>query len=143
MTKHPSPHSPPSLKGIVSVISSDLQCKDCFSCQKYESHFRREPANENKLKETKTWISNSYLTRQSLLFQVIIFAWMVTWNHAYSSFYPWTRCVCGGGCWIKNVNPCHIPRGTNMIPTTMWTQRTESLAGRLEIVVCPKFVWSP
>ena len=96
MTKHPSPHSPPSLKGIVvSVISSDLQCKDCFSCQKCESHFRREPANENKLKETKTWISNSYLTRQSLLFQVIIFAWMVTCNHAYSSFYPWTRC--GGG----------------------------------------------
>ena len=56
-------------------------------------HFRRETANENKqYLETKTWISNSYLIRQSfqgycLKSDIAIFACRVTLNYAYSPFY--------------------------------------------------------
>ena len=61
--------------------------------KKFASQFRRETAIENEqFKETKTWISNSYLIRQSFKGYccktgIAIFARRVSWNCAYSPLY--------------------------------------------------------
>ena len=61
--------------------------------KKFASQFRRETAIENEqFKETKTWISNSYLIRQSFYGYscktgIAIFARRVSWNCAYSPLY--------------------------------------------------------
>ena len=60
--------------------------------KKCASFFCRETVNENKhLKETKTWISNSYFIRQSFWgcrckSTLTIFAYKVTWNYTFIFF---------------------------------------------------------
>ena len=64
----------------------------CFLSKKFAIRFDKETANENKqFKETKTFIFTSYLIRHKCQGYrrksgIVIFAWMVTWNYAYSPF---------------------------------------------------------